>query len=36
MQYVFGGVLIAVGAMIVGLAYNNQIGTAWTTLKGKA
>lgn len=32
MQYVFGGLLITVGAMLVGLAFHNQIGPAWSTL----
>ena len=34
MQFVFGGVLIAGGAMLVGLAYHNQISQAWAALIG--
>lgn len=32
MAFVFGGVLILSGAMLVALAYHNQISQAWTTL----
>lgn len=34
MQFVFGGVLIMTGAILMGLAYHNQVGAAWTTLIG--
>jgi len=32
MAFVFGGFLIVSGALLIGLAYHNQIGEAWTTL----
>lgn len=34
MPYVFGGVLVTVGAILIGLAYHNQIDKGFTTLKG--
>jgi hypothetical protein len=35
MQYVFGGVLITIGAMLVGVAFHNKVSEAFTALKGK-
>jgi len=32
MQYVFGGILITIGAILLGLAYHNTISQAWQEL----
>lgn len=32
MQYVFAGVLVVGGAMLVGLAYHNKVAEAWQTI----
>jgi hypothetical protein len=29
MEFVFGGVLIVAGAMLIGLAYHNHVADAW-------
>lgn len=33
MQYVFGGVLITVGAILIGLAYHNKVSDGFLALK---
>lgn len=33
MQYVFGGVLVTVGAILIGLAYHNKVSDGLATLK---
>lgn len=32
MQFVVGGMLVLGGAMLIGLAYHNQISAAWQAL----
>lgn len=33
MQYVFGGVLVMIGSVLIGLAYHNKISDAWQELQ---
>jgi len=35
MQVVFGGLLIAIGAMLIGFAYHNTINDAYKVISGQ-
>jgi hypothetical protein len=32
MQFIFGGVLIMSGAILIGLSFHNHVGDAWQVL----
>jgi hypothetical protein len=36
MRIVFGGILVVVGAMLMGLAYHNKISDAWKEVQASS
>ena len=34
MQYIFGGGLIVVGSIMIGLAFHNKVADAWKVIQG--